>query len=178
MWLFTRYGFFSVSILEGKTVVRGRRKAHLKDLVKHCPSLEGARIITTLKRDYPFRIVVERQQWEAAILLLTNEQTWDNFKSEVLRYQGWTKYEELLHKVWSLMRGLEDSQEWGKARFALPYGSTPKPVDPVVPAPDPTQLTEQELQLFEDSTKKLEDFRQGQSKRARAAFRIGKYGRK
>jgi hypothetical protein len=63
MWLFTRYGFYSIACankpdgsLDTQTVmVRARRIAHLRSLQKRFPALAAGEILTWPKRDYRYR---------------------------------------------------------------------------------------------------------------------------
>jgi hypothetical protein len=125
MWIFTRYGFFS--IVNGRrrdgspdpdtVMVRARRVAHLRQLLQRCPSVSGAEITTTLHRDYRYRIVVAKVSWVAAITALAEEQNWCNFKAEVGRHQGagGSDYTHALHSVWSVMNEFQRAE----TRFAL-----------------------------------------------------------
>ena len=117
MWLFTRYGFYSVacasqpsgSIDPGTVMIRARRAAHLSNLQERFPSLAGKEIVTLPDRDYRYRLIVAKELWAVALSELGREQDWANFKNEVARYQGdadpW--YVHALHDVWSVMYNLQ-----------------------------------------------------------------------
>jgi hypothetical protein len=111
MWLFTRYGFFSISLFEGKTQVRARTRRHLENLKERFPVLQGCEILVLLENDYRYRISVEREVWDSVFSELGREQTWSNFKNEVGRFGGYDRYERLLHKVWGVMFELQEWEE-------------------------------------------------------------------
>jgi hypothetical protein len=125
MWIFTRYGFFSIvnarrrdgSPDPGTVMVRARRMSHIRQLVQRCPSLAEAEISTTLHRDYRYRIVAAKTAWTEALAVLGEEQNWCNFKSEAARHQGagGTDYVHALHSVWSVMNEFQRAE----TRFAL-----------------------------------------------------------
>jgi len=95
MWIFTKYGFFSVvekgDQLSGPgekdVVVRSRAKGHLGCLLAHFPDdLDGAAIEEYVGTDYPYRIRVTRQGWQALAGRLAEEVNYDNFKDEAARW--------------------------------------------------------------------------------------------
>jgi hypothetical protein len=117
MWLFTRYGFYSIACarqpdgaLDPHTLmVRGRRVAHLKNLQKRFPALASSEIVTLPNRDYRYRLIVSKEVWGTTVLELAQEQEWSNFKNETARYQGGgdSDYLHALHEVWSVMHSLQ-----------------------------------------------------------------------
>src|SRR6516165_1949779 len=96
MWIFTRYGFFSIACarkpdgsLDPQTVmVRARCKRHLQALQSRFPGLDGFEIITLLNHDYRYRVVIPKDAWMAALTAIAAEQEWSNFKDETARFQG------------------------------------------------------------------------------------------
>lgn len=123
MWIFTRHGFFSaVCARQGsgkhgqpadpdRIMVRARVRAHLEalrnrfsDLLAQCEVQEFA------GTDYAFRIFVAKSVWSQVLSGLAEETDYDNFKSEVARYQGeaGAAYERSLHDVWSVMYKLQE----------------------------------------------------------------------
>ena len=120
MWLFTRYGFFSVACADGAdgsldpqtVMVRARRKAHLERLRQRCSALAGAEIVSLPHRDYRYRITIPKATWTSVVLELAQEQEWSNFKSESARFQGadGADYVNALHRVWDVMYGLQQSE--------------------------------------------------------------------
>jgi hypothetical protein len=75
MWIFTRYGFFSIACAskpdgspDAQTVmVRARRSEHLGRLQGRFPALADASILTMPDRDYRYRIVVAKDTWAKVI---------------------------------------------------------------------------------------------------------------
>jgi hypothetical protein len=120
MWLFTRYGLYSIACankpggsVDTETVmVRARRIAHLRSLQKRFPGLAGGEILTWPKRDYRYRLIVPKKSWVAIIGELAQEQEWSNFKNEAAKYQGTpgADYVRVLHDVWSVMNRLQESE--------------------------------------------------------------------
>ena len=119
MWLFTRYGFYSIasartpdgSIDPEKIMVRARLVAHLKNLRKRFPDVP-ADILTWPNRDYRFRLIVAKEVWIRIVAELTREQEWSNFKNEAARHQGTGSqaYVHALHRVWSVMSDLQQAE--------------------------------------------------------------------
>lgn len=120
MWLFTRYGFFSIACADGAdgsldpqtVMVRARRKTHLERLQQRCPALAGVAIVSLPHRDYRYRIIIPKATWTSVVLELAQEQEWSNFKSESARFQGadGADYVNALHRVWEVMYGLQQSE--------------------------------------------------------------------
>lgn len=119
MWIFTRYGFYSIacarkpdgSIDPAMMMVRARRKSHLARLQFRFPKLAAAEIVKTESTDYRYRLVVPKADWTAALAELAEEQSWSNFKSEAARFQGQAgaRYIHALHDVWSVMYRIQDA---------------------------------------------------------------------
>ncbi len=122
MWLFTKYGFYSaVCARQGdgghgqpvdpnRMMVRARLRTHLEALKDRFPNLlGGCDIMEFVGTDYAFRIFVDKSVWMQVMAGLTDELDYDNFKSEVARYQGQdgADYEHSLHEVWSVMYRLQ-----------------------------------------------------------------------
>jgi len=120
MWLFTRYGFFSIASAmndDGHSctpdpdtvMVRARQKRHIENLNKRFPQLTEFLINTEATADYRYRIIVPKSIWSNVVLELVNEQVWSNFKGEVGRFLGqeFDDYEHALHRVWGVMRHLQ-----------------------------------------------------------------------
>ncbi len=122
MWIFTRYGFFSaVNARQGdgkygrlidpdRIMARARDRGHLEALKKRFPDQLGrCDIHDFVGTDYAFRIFVDKPVWSRVVAELAEETDYDNFKSEVARYQGHDgeAYEHSLHEVWSVMYRLQ-----------------------------------------------------------------------
>jgi hypothetical protein len=120
MWIFTRYGFFSIAcatedggespaIQPDLIMVRARQKRHLDQLKRRFPELAGFSIASQKGTDYRHRIVLPKTDWSNVMLQLTEEQSWSDFKDETQRYLGrdFRDYQQALQRVWGLMRSLQ-----------------------------------------------------------------------
>lgn len=119
MWLFTRYGFFSVTnarLNRGKSPaldprrlqVRARSRKHLELLVARFRQLRGYPIIETPSADYRFRIVPRRKVWAKVAAALAQEITYPNFKNEChSNFELEDEYIDALHRVWSVGNDLQ-----------------------------------------------------------------------
>jgi hypothetical protein len=122
MWLFTKYGFFSaVCARQGdgkhgrpvdpkRIMVRARVRKHLEALSERFPNLLGdCEVREFTGSDYAFRIFLDKAVWSQVLVGLNEDLDYDNFKSEVARFQGrdGAAYEHSLHKVWSVMHELQ-----------------------------------------------------------------------
>ena len=118
MWIFTKYGFFSVvcsrqgdggygrKVDTRRVMVRARVRTHLEALKDRFPCLIGdAEICEFVGTDYAYRLFLEKDVWSQVLAELSNELDYDNFKSEVAHHQGraGAAYEHSLHEVWSVM---------------------------------------------------------------------------
>lgn len=123
MWMFTKHGFFSaVCARQGsgghhepvdpnRIMVRVRDRGHLEALKKRFPDwLSDCAIQEFTGTDYPHRIFVDKPTWCRVLAELAEETDYDNFKSKVARHQGnaGAAYSRSLHKVWSVMHGLQE----------------------------------------------------------------------
>jgi hypothetical protein len=125
MWIFTRYGFFSIACatgadgaLDANTVMlRSRLREHLLSLKARFPETElgKAVILSSDHTDYRYRIVLPKTIWVAALAELATEQTWSNFKNEAAKMEklkGWShRYVTALHRVWDIMFDLQEYTE-------------------------------------------------------------------
>ena len=122
MWVFTKYGFYSaVCARQGdgghsqpvdpnRIMVRARLRTHLEALMDRFPDLLGeSEIKEFVGTDYAFRIFVDKSVWTQVMAGLSDELDYDNFKSEVARFQGrdGADYEHALHDIWSVMYRLQ-----------------------------------------------------------------------
>ena len=122
MWLFTKYGFFSVvcarqgdgsygnPVDTGRMMVRARASEHLENLKARFPEqLGGCEIKKTEHTDYACRLFVEKAVWVTIAAELAEETDYYNFKSAVSKHQGpkGTEYGNRLHEVWDVMLKLQ-----------------------------------------------------------------------
>lgn len=118
MWLFTKYGFFSVvcarqgdgrngrPVDRDRLMVRARLRSHLEALKERFGGLLGqCDIREFVGTDYAYRLFVDKANWAEVLVGLSDEIDYDNFKSKVARQQGreGEAYEEALHSIWSVM---------------------------------------------------------------------------
>lgn len=120
MWLFTKYGFFSVTnarlgrgragapLDPRRLQVRARSRRHLELLSENFGLLRGYRIIETPTADYRFRIVVRRTVWAKVMATLAIELTYPNFKNECHGNRELEdEYVDALHRVWGVGSDLQ-----------------------------------------------------------------------
>jgi hypothetical protein len=127
MWLFTRYGFYSAvcarknngkkgsPINPDRIMVRARIKSHLQALKSRFHELlRRTKIEDTYGTDYRFRIFIPKRRWATIVAEIVLEMTWDNFKSEVARFQPQNDggYEHSLHSVWGTMSHLQPTRPY------------------------------------------------------------------
>lgn len=123
MWIFTKYGFYSVvcpqeddgglggQVDPSRVMVRCRLREHIEALKARFPELlADCDVKVSSHADYAFRIIVEKQVWSRVLLRLNDDVNYDNFKAEVARFQGpdGAAYEDSLHDVWSMMHSLQE----------------------------------------------------------------------
>jgi hypothetical protein len=102
MWLFTRLGFFSVSVQGQKVIIRARSKQHLQALRQRVGSRKW-QIVASPHNDYGWRMVLTMEVWAGCVSELVKEQTWGNFKDEVKRFSTDRDYLDALHDIWLVM---------------------------------------------------------------------------
>jgi len=127
MWIFTRYGFFSIAcanktdgtIDPDNVMVRARLHEHLVSLRDRFPDSEigKAEILSWDGRDYKYRIIVSKVAWVYALTEMAAEQTWSNFKNEASRFSRAKKmahaYVDSLHQIWEVMHRLQAQGQRG-----------------------------------------------------------------
>jgi len=117
MWIFVRYGFYSVACadkpdgsLDKETVmIRARSRDHLQNLCARFSAIADAEIVAMADRDYRYRVIIPKQVWVPILAELAEEQDWSNFKNEAAAYQGKSgaAYLKALHEVWGTMYRLQ-----------------------------------------------------------------------
>lgn len=115
MWIFTRYGFFSIAVSlnagHSEVMVRARSRTHLENLKSRFSLLAALEIQEWPHRDYRFRLITSKTDWVTIASELAKEQKWSNFKSEVAKHLSTdSKYKKSLHEVWEVMRQLQASK--------------------------------------------------------------------
>jgi hypothetical protein len=130
MWLFTKYGFFSIVNADtpdglatdvNTVMIRARVSQHLKNLQDRFSNtvlaLAGVDIIDSGGTDYRYRIILSKKDWAIILYELAMEQVWGNFKDEVARHAPYehlhSGYIAAIHDVWSVMLGLQKRKRLG-----------------------------------------------------------------
>ena len=119
MWLFTKYGFFSVvcarkdpeigSGVETETLmVRARAKKHLENLAESFQDLNELQIATTYGTDYRHRILVPKKVWSSIMTEMPKEIDYGNFKDKVHSAMQDEEFSRCLGDVWGIMHGYQD----------------------------------------------------------------------
>lgn len=125
MWIFTKYGFFSVvSAREGdgrhanpvdpdRVMVRARMRGHLESLKAAFPDELGeVAIHESLQTDYRYRLIVDKAAWVQVMASLAMNLDYDNFKNEASTIQGpGSPYVEALHDVWEIGYRLQEEEK-------------------------------------------------------------------
>ena len=119
MWIFTKYGFFSVvcaskapSDLRGKVLdknvvmVRARARSHLLRLQK-AYALMPFKIHTDTGTDYAFRMILPKKLWVEVAAELCRDIEYGNFKDACHKATDDHTYHDALYKVWATMQGLQ-----------------------------------------------------------------------
>jgi hypothetical protein len=117
MWVFTRFGFFSV-VCDTKhgplnpemLMIRARVRSHLEKLKNKFSNLKVFPIEDYKPgNDYECRIYVPKQVWENVMAQLVSEIDYGNFKNEAIKEVGYGKYSSSLSKVWYIMANLGEN---------------------------------------------------------------------
>lgn len=120
MWIYTIYGFFSVTqtTLDPEAIqIRARAKNHLLNLKNACKPLAKAKITASDVNDYRFRMIVSRPVWEAVGDQLTRSLDYSNFKGEVQRAGFARDMLDELHRIWSIMFAFQRKHTPGPAEL-------------------------------------------------------------
>jgi hypothetical protein len=119
MWLMTRYGFVSLACarkdngrsreIDPETMMlRARRQEHLEALRVRFEILQAHPVIETKGTDYRWRLICPKAVASQIVADLVSEMQWSNFKSEAEKTGDDAEYTEALHRVWSVLRELQD----------------------------------------------------------------------
>jgi hypothetical protein len=141
MWLFTTFGFFSVTQTKEDPEllqVRARVREDL-DLLRNTYLPELTETVELKARDYPYRGYTDRSCLSAAMVQIVHDITYSNFKSQVIVEQGLPR-EILYARVWTVMNNaetkladIEDEEErrartWDLKKLEARYTTGPFPV--------------------------------------------------
>lgn len=146
MWIMTTEGFYSVVEHRADPDLLLIRSRARQDLENALAGLDGTLSEdTTIKNDrradYPWRMIVHREDWALAVARMTHAINYDNFKTAVSRTgkNGW-KRSSIYHSVWSVLTRMEpdfDRRYYGPrpTRWSRPVSLTHDVVDDQL-APD------------------------------------------
>ena len=112
MWIFSKYGFYSIAEINDKeVVVRARCKLDLQRLRKPLfdRGVAMPRIIEMPMRDYRYRVVLGKGELEDLMKLLADSVDYSNFKDEI---SSQTDKMEGPDKLWNKIRVLYYSTVW------------------------------------------------------------------
>jgi hypothetical protein len=112
MWLFTKVGFFSVVLEEegndgddARLMVRARVGEDLAKLRStYAPKLSAT--VEWPGRDYPYRAFITKEEMAEAMVRITLDIDYGNFKSKVAEEQGYDRA-HLYGAVWGVMNNAE-----------------------------------------------------------------------
>lgn len=125
MWMFTRYGFFSVVAAKRRgskktpapldptqVMVRARNPDHLHALVAAFPRLWPYKVVHTPHNDYTSRVVIPTAVWvEVAAELCAAPTGYGNFKQEVKdAHLTDPEYGRVLGDVWTRLYTYQEKQ--------------------------------------------------------------------
>tara|TARA_R110002111_G_scaffold188971_3_gene254347 strand:- start:1327 stop:1701 length:375 start_codon:yes stop_codon:yes gene_type:complete len=116
MWLFTKYGFFSVVLAKkvrngqvieepepNSVMIRARRRKHLDALILRFSEFGNPEVLETRNTDYRYRAVVPRDAYAQVAKALATEVDYTNFKSECAKAMPDDQaYQEALHNIWGV----------------------------------------------------------------------------
>ena len=99
MWLFTRWGFYSIACArqgdDGSTgneidshslVIEAFDEQHLTALKSHLPDLIGNCFIKQVaESEFRFHMIVDKNIWSQVMLSLSQELNYDDFREEMVR---------------------------------------------------------------------------------------------
>lgn len=128
MWIFTRFGFFSVVQKPGMQdlTVRARVRADLESLRdEFLPDM--GEIIEGGGTDYQFRTVIPRDVFAEALSRIAQDIDYSNFKNAVSAAQGSGRaevYHEVWHALWKLVKDKNPEPEEMPPRN--PRGQNPR----------------------------------------------------
>jgi hypothetical protein len=139
MWLFSDKGFISITLDRTRSdqdvlKVRARVRADLERVLPYFPS--ETQIVDDEGTDYPYRLIVTKEQMSIAAALMVMDIDYNNFKNIVHTRLG-DKRASPLHRIWSLMVEQEEPgtyQQWQTKKNAK--------YPPTVPADDQLRLNE------------------------------------
>lgn len=108
MWLFTKYGMYSVVVSRENpeiVMIRARDRQHLLNLKKRFNLPKQPSILTTKDADYRYRLIASKEAWAIVAKSLANDIDYSNFKDACKEDHS---YHHALTKVWGIMWELQE----------------------------------------------------------------------
>lgn len=109
MWLFTKFGFFSIVDKPRDPIapgyhVRSRSREDLENLAEAGLSPRWADGIVELEAaDYRYRIVMGEEEVDRLFALLGSSIDYSNFKNKIRETPGQAQKLSLLHRIWEMV---------------------------------------------------------------------------
>jgi len=99
MWICSKYGFFSMVYKNHAYNVRARVENDLQNLI----TVAGLnrKVITSETTDYPFRILIEDQEYQQVMDALADSVDYDNFK-DMIDHKPDQK-DKPYHEIWGIL---------------------------------------------------------------------------
>lgn len=116
MWIFTKFGFYSVVSHwqnPDTLIVRGRVSSDFDRLLDRVGStLQRSKddVVVDPDADYRYRIFVDRSLWSRAMSELSADIDYSNFKNEVQKFLGEDRA-DACHAVWDIMYEFQEREE-------------------------------------------------------------------
>lgn len=124
MWILTVYGFFSAvasDVEPNKLLVRARAKMDLENLRDKYLPMAGE-IYEWKKRDYPYRLIVDQDDFAKAMAEMIRDINYTNFKDAVTHQMGRRRHDVYM-RVWGILRrGIQFNDDGQpKQTYYLPF---------------------------------------------------------
>lgn len=125
MWIMTPRGFYSAVQKDpdfDTLTIRARARGDLESLCELPTMRSYAEDISEgAGTDYPYRIEVRRDDWNAALAAMGDEIDYSNFKDEVKEMQG-KERAATYGRVWSALLDLEPEGWWDRFSEQIDWG--------------------------------------------------------
>jgi hypothetical protein len=116
MWLFTKFGFYSVTKAKstkkkGLFQIRARHDADLINLKNEVSCLKMKKVHCYVEADYRYRIYVWPSELAEVFVALQDKLDYSNFKNEVIATPNQKEKYSYYTKVWGVMYGYQQDKE-------------------------------------------------------------------
>lgn len=111
MWIFTKYGYFSIVKDQRNSEhyqIRSRTLNDIKNVVKLL-ELTDKYIITTSNADYLYRIVIDKSDYKSFMDQITESVNYTNFKDMTHNTLDQIDKSELLLEIWCIMKEYQEN---------------------------------------------------------------------